>query len=700
MLSRFSISKKLVISNLLYAIPITVTLSLLILGDLKAIDFGKKEVLGNDYLKPLVHAYTLVSQRKLTLQQSEVLGFKLDQHVQDLNAQIDAKLEELNHLQSRFGEDLQITASELKKRNRDSFSPESIRVSWNKLKSENGSKPGTDQELLSQLRGLVGHVGDTSNLILDPDLDSYYLMDSVLLALPQVQDRLQEMAFFTEFILSQKEVTPEQQLKAGVLAALFKTEVDRVLASTSTAFNEDEHFYGVSPTLRNNLAEHLKALEEKSGQINSVLNSITEKKEAQLNSREIRNLFQTAITGNLKFWNSSADELDVLLSKRIDSLHADMVFSVILGLFSLIVSGLFSFFIGKNLRSEMLLAVKQLQEASLRTRTSGESLVETSAQLAQSTTEQAAAIQQTTAALFEINTMVSHSSENAQKSTGVAEKSQRAAVEGQNTVRSTIEAIHSIQSANEDILKQIDRGNQQMAEIVRIITGIGEKTKVINDIVFQTKLLSFNASVEAARAGEHGKGFAVVAEEVGGLAQMSGNAAKEISEMLDASISKVRSIAEDTKTKVSQMVEIGTSRIQTGAQVAEQCGDLLSQLVSQVEEVRLMSVDISQSAKEQNTAVTEITKAMNLLDQATGVNSSASEEAAFASKDLAIQAEELESIVSRLSATVHGQGGDSGSSVKPVSDHGPVKSSIGRIPQAIKSSGAQSKLKSEAKVAA
>ena len=79
-------------------------------------------------------------------------------------------------------------------------------------------------------------------------------------------------------------------------------------------------------------------------------------------------------------------------------------------------------------------------------------------------------------------------------------------------------------------------------EILGYIKSIEEKTKVINDIVFQTKLLSFNASVEAARAGEQGKGFAVVAEEVGNLATMSGTSAEEISKLLESSISHIESI--------------------------------------------------------------------------------------------------------------------------------------------------------------
>jgi hypothetical protein len=94
-------------------------------------------------------------------------------------------------------------------------------------------------------------------------------------------------------------------------------------------------------------------------------------------------------------------------------------------------------------------------------------------------------------------------------------------------------AIMEIQETNKKLVDDVLEGNRKISEIVELVKEIGNKTKVINDIVFQTKLLSFNASVEAARAGEHGKGFAVVAEEVGNLASMSGQASKEISALLE-----------------------------------------------------------------------------------------------------------------------------------------------------------------------
>lgn len=102
--------------------------------------------------------------------------------------------------------------------------------------------------------------------------------------------------------------------------------------------------------------------------------------------------------------------------------------------------------------------------------------------------------------------------------------------------------------------------NRGLQDLVLLIGKIREKTKVIDEIVFQTRLLSFNASVEAARAGEHGKGFAVVAEEVGSLAQMSGSAAKEISAILAEGVSKAESLTARTTTQEnSELLRRGPS---------------------------------------------------------------------------------------------------------------------------------------------
>lgn len=276
--------------------------------------------------------------------------------------------------------------------------------------------------------------------------------------------------------------------------------------------------------------------------------------------------------------------------------------------------------------------------------------------LAHASTVQASAIQETASAVEETNAMVKKSADNAMRSRTVSKESHAAASKGKQSVEEMMQAIEDINTSNEAIMRQIEDSNHQIGEIVKVITEIGSKTKVINEIVFQTKLLSFNASVEAARAGEHGKGFAVVAEEVGNLAQMSGNAAKEIADMLNGSISRVEGIVSNTKTQVERLVADGKSKVQSGTIVAKQCAEILEDVVRNVSEVNDMIDEISTAAQEQSQGVSEITKAINQLDESTHNNASISQESSKAAEQLTGQAEHMMGVVWTLQEIVQGEG--------------------------------------------
>ena len=164
------------------------------------------------------------------------------------------------------------------------------------------------------------------------------------------------------------------------------------------------------------------------------------------------------------------------------------------------------------------------------------------------------------------------------------------------------------------------------------------------------------ARSEAARAGEHGKGFAVVAEEVGNLAQMSGNAAKEISDMLDSSISRVEKIVSETKTGVSTLVDEGKRKVESGVAVANQCSGLLNDIVQNVSLVSGLAQEIAVASKEQSQGVGEINKAIAQLDTVTQQNASNSQQTATAAEGLSAQADILKGVLTDLVATVHGGG--------------------------------------------
>lgn len=274
--------------------------------------------------------------------------------------------------------------------------------------------------------------------------------------------------------------------------------------------------------------------------------------------------------------------------------------------------------------------------------------------ISQSTVQQAASLEETAASLEEISSMISKSAENANLTASSSAKSQEKAEEGSKVIGHMLSSMEEISASNEAIMNQVNHSNQQMTEIVKVIQEIGNKTNVINDIVFQTKLLSFNASVEAARAGENGKGFAVVAEEVGNLAQMSGSAAKDISDMLASSMSKVESIINETKSGVENLISEGKRKVDSGSAVARQCADILNEIVTNVSAVSNLAKEISQASREQAQGVAEINKAMGQLDAVTQQNSAANEQTSTAAVELSSQVATLKSSVEKLSTTING----------------------------------------------
>lgn len=319
-----------------------------------------------------------------------------------------------------------------------------------------------------------------------------------------------------------------------------------------------------------------------------------------------------------------------------------------------IIMFLVLYFVLKKTTTKLGLITEKLRTVSQKNQLSSEVVQRISENVSSSTQEQASSIQETVSTLDEITSMVNTSVESAQNSSTKADESLSIASEGQEVVKKMIFSMEEINKSNSDIMEEIHRSNGRIGEIVKVINEISQKTTVINDIVFQTKLLSFNASVEAARAGENGKGFSVVAEEVGNLAKMSGTASNEISAMLEESIIKVNSIIKETSTNIQRLVDIGNQKVKDGATVADRCGEVLNEVVVNATIVKKMMNEVSLASKEQAEGVKNIALAMNQLDQTTLSNAESASHSSQSSKELSLQADELHSNVQELEREIFG----------------------------------------------
>jgi methyl-accepting chemotaxis protein len=283
-----------------------------------------------------------------------------------------------------------------------------------------------------------------------------------------------------------------------------------------------------------------------------------------------------------------------------------------------------------------------------------EQVAASSEELSSAVQEQSAAIQETASSLDELSSAITKNTDIAVRAASSSKRTQESANHGKSVVQEMITSMVEINESNSRISEQVHQNNQKIEEIVKVITEIGNKTKVINDIVFQTKLLSFNASVEAARSGEHGKGFAVVAEEVGNLARMSGEAATEITSMLDASIIKVTNIAHESQSKVNSIITEGKVKVDKGSNIAHECGVVFEKICEDITFINTMSNEISSASVEQKNGVLEIAKAMGQVDVATQQNAAVSHQASASAEELSAQAQSMKMAVNQLIKIVSG----------------------------------------------
>ena len=249
---------------------------------------------------------------------------------------------------------------------------------------------------------------------------------------------------------------------------------------------------------------------------------------------------------------------------------------------------------GLNLRS----LVDDVSERAMSVDQSSTEIAQGNNDLSARTEQQASALEETAASMEELSSTVKANADNARQGNRLAQSASSVAVRGGDVVAQVV-----------GTMKGINDSSKKISDIISVIDGIA----------FQTNILALNAAVEAARAGEQGRGFAVVASEVRSLAGRSADAAKEIKNLISASV----------------------ERVEQGTALVDQAGVTMTEVVSSIKRVTDLMGEISAASNEQALGVAQVGEAVTLLDQTTQQNAALVEQSAAAADSLKAQAQEL-----------------------------------------------------------
>jgi hypothetical protein len=316
------------------------------------------------------------------------------------------------------------------------------------------------------------------------------------------------------------------------------------------------------------------------------------------------NKFDVAITKQENLGSILRDMRNDLnaLSTQISSNYEQDLLSLIRSLImllipvalgALLIPPVYIWSMTRKLDGELTRFVRDLYNFTEQNDETSVTLKNASENLSSASSQQSAAVQETVASIAEIRSMLSQTANH------VREVQNMTATVNDKTVDGS-----QIMNRMESSMVAIEQANSQLQSFEEIIRSIKEKTQIINDIVFKTQLLSFNASIEAARAGQYGRGFAVVAEEVGKLAQMSGSASKEIDQLLA-----------DSQKRVTQIVDAVQDRVRDGKEVSGEALKRFNEIAKQIVTISDKVNQVGEATLEQEGGVEQTARAMDQMDE-------------------------------------------------------------------------------------
>jgi methyl-accepting chemotaxis protein len=487
--------------------------------------------------------------------------------------------------------------------------------------------------LCAKMLKLNDLVGDHFGLSLDPDKDTYQLIQSMYYQMPYVTEELGKLRAKGGGLLAKAAATQDDK---AIITALIARVADRVDQAT-TAFDKAS---AENPAIREALGPLLEAAKiAASSSSKLATDQIVTPEALSYSAPDYVATLTAAIDAQYAVNTKASAELARMLDAKISTFHKERWTMILAMVAILALSAWFvrqmtlsvteplnravavaqavaqgnlvnEFEVGAENEVGLMMRALKDMNGSLReivgnVRSSIENINAATRDIATGNQDisgrlesQASNLEETASSMEELTSTVRQNAENARQANDLVSNASEVATKGGNVVSQVVQTMG-----------EINDSSRKIVDIIGVIDGIA----------FQTNILALNAAVEAARAGEQGRGFAVVASEVRNLAQRSASAAKEIKELISRSV----------------------ERVEVGNQLADQAGTAMGEIVNSVMRITSIMSEIATASAEQGAGIEQINDAVTQMDDMTQQNAALVEETAAASASLQEQAEAL-----------------------------------------------------------
>lgn len=662
LMGRLNYPWKITLISLLFLVPL-IAISVLLVSELnKEIDKTIKEQGGLEYIKGARQIYQHLPEHMglMNAYLNEADGFK--EEIFSKRQQIKTDLVALDELAARYAEELGTGSLWA-----------GIKQDWIELEQRSFELPADDVltehlNLMNKMFALFEQISQASGLVLDPDIDTSFVMEAVVYRAPRVIDSMGQLRALAVGAAAAGWVSFKQKVQLNMITANVNENLLSVEKAISIAFKANQQLKAQLMLDRDQVKKQVVAYSER------VNEDILEPDLIEAEVTDIYAAGSVAIASVYTLYDGFLVSLDSLFNDRLDRLKAKrnqiltgilllsaLVIYLLLGFYSVIVTTIQSleYSMRKIAAGDLTVSVESVtndelnnvatsinemvshlhglitrldEQAGLLASSSSELLATTDGSKGVAVAQQQQA-KQIARAMSGMLQAINESAMNAEAASVDAKEADIEANEGGAVIRKTIVSIETLAEEVSEAALEVRKLEQNSVDIASVLDVIG-------GIADQTNLLALNAAIEAARAGEHGRGFAVVADEVRTLAGRTQESTAKIQDMVER-------LQENTKKSVAVMEK--NKKSATGmAAGALNASVSIDKIVSKVTHIMDKTNQVADATSSQSLLAKEVDSHIDKVSEGAQSSATAAGQVAQASKELAGLSADLQAAVAHF----------------------------------------------------